>query len=99
VLSRFTVAGEVTAIVNGADRLTVLLEVESEKPPVLVEALKIRLVTPLPIVTLKVTGVETLTGTVIPVGEVMLAVPPVGATEGVRVTDPLKPLFGVIVTT
>ena len=82
--------------------MKLLVPVESEKPlvpPVNVKALKVALVTPLPMVTLNVTPVEAGTGTVVPVGMLTLAVPPVGVTDGTSVTEPWKLLFGVTVTT
>jgi len=90
-----------TVIVKGAPGVKVLAPVASLKPfvpPVEVAALKATLVTPLPMVTLNVTGVEPLTCTVVPVELVMEAVPPVGVIEGTSVTDPWKLLFGLMVT-
>jgi hypothetical protein len=90
---------EVTATEYDPFTGTVLFPVESEKPPVLVDVLNTMLVTPALTVTLNATGVEPLTDTVVPVAPVTLAVPPVGVTDGARVTWPVKLLFGVIVTT
>jgi hypothetical protein len=90
-----------TVIVKGAPGVKLLVPVESLKPfvpPVEVAALNATPVTPLPTVTLNVTGVEPLTGTVVPVELLMVAVPPVGVIEGTKVTEPWKPLFGLIVT-
>jgi hypothetical protein len=89
---------EPTVSVKGAPGVKLLVPVARENAPVELAALRATPVTPLPMVTLNVTGVEPLTGTAIPVELLMVAVPPVGVIEGTKVTDPWKPLFGLMVT-
>ena len=57
-LSTFTVAGEVTAMVNGGPTIWLLVLVDSEKPPTVTLAPKPILVMPVPTVTVKLTCVE-----------------------------------------